>query len=412
MKYFVHAFLVLVVLAGAACGKKKNSDDLDTTIPGLTLTDGTLTVKQNSSASMSLGPLTAANVEITRPPQHGAIAIKGNAATYRTTSPVYNGSDSFTYKIVNNGLSSNEATVTVTITPLASGTTTYIENYFANNFTLSGWNSYSSATGHTANTLVEFRTGSFNGVAGPSRHFGIYGDSAVYAGDAKYQSLFGALPVDGAGGAMCDWPWKADLIHIPECGVDATITVKLATNGGKYPMVALLLNYEIERNSVANAYQFTGYQILANGGGGSLTLSRFENAHELAIAYIDRWPNTNYGTENFTNPIVSGPYKGWYYRNGIWPAGGNIGVPGSMIIAARYQYDVSTGDTKISYEARRPDGSDHSPGVWDMVVTLTGADSLRTGGGFGLMPLNYHTSTMILNTDFDISEYKLVCVQP
>lgn len=414
MKHIARLLLLISLGSSFSCGKKKSLEAAEGGggIPGLTLTDGTLTVKQNSSASMSLGPLTAANVQLVTQPQHGKITIKGNTATYRTTNPIYNGTDTFTYKIVNNGVSSNEAKVDVTITPLASGTSTHTENYAGQNFTLNGWKHFSSATGHTASSLAEFRTGSFNGTATDARHFAIYGDNTVYAGDAKYQSLFGTLPIDGAGGAMFDWPWKADLIHIPECGVDATITMKLAPIGGQYPMVAILLNYDIDRNSATNTHEFTGYQVLANGGGGSLTLSRYNNANELALAFIDRWPNTNYGTENFTNPIESGPYKGWNYRNGIWPAGGNVGVPKSMIIAARYQYDVATGNTTISYEARRPDGSDHTPGVWDMVVTLTGADSLRTGGGFGIMPLNYHTSSMILNTDFDIAEYKLVCVQP
>jgi hypothetical protein len=55
---------------------------------------------------------------------------------------------------------------------------------------------------------------------------------------------------------------------------------------------------------------------------------------------------------------------------------------------------------------------DATPGVWDVVVNLSGADSLTPGGSFGIMPLNYHTQSLLLTTDFEVSEYKLECALP
>lgn len=299
----------------------------------------------------------------------------------------------------------------VVITAVASGTSTLTENYSGSQYVLSGWKSFSSTFGHTVNSVTGFASATYNGVLSPSRHFGIYGDNASYAGDSAYSSLFSILPVDGAAGPMKDWPWKAELIHFPECGYDTTITMKLAANGGQYPLGAILLNYDIEDNA-SDQQEMTGYQLFFNSGGGSLTLSRFNHAHELATAYMDRWPNTSYGNEAMANPIESGPYKGWNYRNGVWPAGGNVGVGTNIFLAVRYQYNVTTKDTVISFEARNINGTDSTPGSWDNVVTLSGADSLLTGGHFGLMGLNYHTDSVLLTTDFDVTEFKLVCVLP
>lgn len=380
--------------------------------PSLSAVDGTMTLQQNSSATLDLPAVSGATIKITRQPAHGWVKFKNNSFIYRATNPLYNGQDSFRYQIVSETVTSNEATVSVTISPLASGATTFTENYASQKFSLMGWKTFSSMSGHSVNSLTEFRTATFNSVLGDSRHFAMYGDIAAYAGDSVYDSGFGVLPVDGAGGAMHDWPWKADVRHIPECGVDATVTMKVVPNNGHYPMVAILMNYDIDFDSVLNHHTLNGYQVLVNGGGGSLTLSRFENAHELATAYMDRWPNTNHGNEAMVNPVEHGPYKGWNYRNGAWPAGGNVGTGGQIFVAARYQYDVGNGNTTISYEARPISGVDMTPGSWDEVVTLSGADSLPTGGGFGLMALNYHTSTQILDTDFDVVEYKVECVLP
>lgn len=216
---------------------------------------------------------------------------------------------------------------------------------------------------------------------------------------------------------MSDWPWKSELIHRGECGADNTITVKVSPNNSTYAMGAVLLNYDIETAGAGGAgsagageQALTGYQLLFNAGGGSLTLSRFgAGTHELATAYLDRWPNTTYGGEAGANPVTSGPYKGWNYRNSF-PAGGSLSTGGDFTVAVRYAYDTPTKTTTISYEARAADGVDLSPGVWDETVVLTGADSLPTGGSFGVMGTNYHTSSMILSTDFDIAGFSMYCV--
>ncbi len=368
------------------------------TVPALSAPNGELTTTQNGIVSINLGSVPGSNLVITSMPTRGRIVVEGTTVTYRSTDPLYTGKDTIKYRFVNGATSSNEATIVVNLTPIPAGTYSRIENYTGGDFSLAGWRSFSSTMGHTSSSLVE---------TGPTgRRFKVQGDMAAYAGDAAYLARFGVLPVDGSGFGMKDWPWKADLLRLPECGVDATITVKINALNNQYPMAAVLINYDIENR------ELTGYQLLVNAGGGSLTLSRFNRADELATAYIDRWPNTNYGTEAMANPIVSGPYKGWNYKNGSWPAGGNIGVGSVKFVAVRYQYDVSTKVTKISYEARGANGVDATPGSWDQSVTLSGADSLTPGGSFGLMALNYHTQSMILPTDFEVPEFKLQCVLP
>ena len=407
----IHALIFFVSLTLLACGKSKNSEV--STVPGLSAGNARLTVTQNGSVSVDLGPLGATNgLTITRPPTFGQILVTGSKVTYRSTNPLYSGEDSFGYSFTQSGRTSSEGNVAVTITPLASGTTTHTENFAGQSFALRGWRSFVSTAGHTPSSLVEFRSGTYNGAPADVRRYKVYGDLSSYAGDTTYASLFGPLPVDGSGFNMHDWPWKADLIHVPQCGVDATVTVKIQPVNGEYPMAAILLNYDIERSVAGGPQELTGYQLLMNTGGGSLTLSRFNQAHELATAYLDRWPNTNYGSESMANPVVSGPYKGWNYRNGRWPAGGNISVSGAKYVAVRYQYDVTTRATTISYEARPANGVDATPGTWDIVVNLSGADSLTPGGSFGIMALNYHTSTLLLTTDFEVSEYKLQCALP
>src|SRR5690606_16681426 len=98
-------------------------------------------------------------------------------------------------------------------------------------------------------------------------------------------------------------------------------------------------------------------------------------------------------SEAMLNPVEYGPYKGWNYKSGVWPAGGNVGVGTNVFVAVRYQYDPTTKSTTISYEVRKADGTDLTPGVWDQVVTLTGADSLPSGGSFGILGTNYHTDS-------------------
>ncbi|MES2964166.1 MAG: hypothetical protein V4760_09775 [Bdellovibrionota bacterium] len=381
-----------------------------TTPETITVADGNLTIQQNSSGAVAIG-IADGTIQITKQPAHGRIRVRGLNATYRSIHPLFSGTDSFDYTITKNGVTSNEATVNDTVTALASGASTHTETYAGGAFQLNGWNTYTSAAGQTTNSIFEFRNGTYNGTPTTMRRMAVYGDNASYAGDTLYNSLFGALPVDGAAGAMKDWPWKADLIQIPECGVDATLSFKISQNNGKIPLVALLLNYDIEKTE-NNRYEMTGYHVFLNNGGGSATLSRFDQADELATSYLDRWPNTNYGNEAMANPVASGPYKGWNYKNGVWPAGGNLGIGGPLHLAVRYQYDVNTGNTTISYEARQPNGTDLTPGTWDIVVQLTGADSLTPGGGFGIMPVNYHTDSMLLETDIDVAEFKVQCSLP
>lgn len=400
------AVICIAFLAGACSAPKAQL-----TLESLNAADAVLVLTQNSSASLDLQSGLANEIEITQAPAHGAVTVDHTSARYWATDPLYSGTDSFKYKLKLSTLSSNEATVNVTLTPLTSGTTTYSENYAGGAFALTGWNSFTSSFGHSINSVVSFATSTFNSAAADSRHFGVYGDNSAYGGNSLYTALFGALPVDGAGGAMKDWAWKADLVYLPECGVDATVTVKAHENIGQAIMMGILLNYSIEENSQGEQ-ELTGYQVLVNGGGGSLTLSRFNGANERALAFMDRWPNTNFGTEGNANPVQLGPYKGWNYLNGAFPAGGQLQPGPDALIAVRYQYDTATGNTTISYELRQIDGTDNTPGTWDVVVNLTGADSLRTGGGFGLMPVGYHTSASVQNTDFDVTEFKAQCVLP
>jgi hypothetical protein len=408
--------LLPLVSALLACSSPRSSDNQ--TSETLNAVNSNITLTQNTSASVDLKAARATGAQVTQAPAHGTVSFLGTLATYRPADPTYHGTDSFKYKLINASTVSNEAEVSVTITPLTSGSYTFTENYAGHAYALTGWKQYTSDFGHTMNSVAQFSTTTYNSVSSDSRRFGIYGDSNGYLGDSFYTRVFGGIPVDGAGGAMHDFPWKAELVHLPECGVDATVTLKLTANGGQYPMAAILLNYDIDRRVSFSASSpfplmtLNGYQLLINSGGGSLTLSRFEHADQTATAYLDRWPNTNYGNENMTNPVTSGPYKGWNYRNGVWPAGGNVGTPTQFLVAVRYQYDPATKNTVISYESRHVDGTDDTPGTWDVAVTLTGADSLPPGGSFGLMAMDWHAASSLNTTDFDISEYKVQCNLP
>jgi hypothetical protein len=404
-------FLLAILFSASilSCSSNDNKASEASNQPGegqspvsLNAPDFAMTIVQNGSGTLDIETGGDVAVVITQPPAKGNVNFSGSIATYQSTNPLFYGQDSFKYKLTRGAVQSNEATIVVNITAAPSGNTAMVESYANGNYVLSGWQSYSSSYGHTANTQVGF-------VAG-GKHFGIYGDVNSYAGDSLYQTTFGAKPVDGAAGAMKDWPWKADLIYRSQCGSDATVTLKLKANLGKRPMGAILLNYGISGTG-ANQ-KLNGYQILFNGGGGSMTLSRFKNANELATAFVDRWPNTTYGTENMANPVETGPYKGWNYQRGVWPAGGNLSSGTDFYLAARYQYDPNTLVTTISYEARSATGVDLSPGVWDRVVVLNGVDSLASGGKFGLMALNYHSASEVITTDFDVTEFKLDCQLP
>lgn len=368
----------------------------------------TLTVVQNSRKDLDLTSIGATAVEITQAPAHGVVTVRGMVATYRLTEPLFTGADSFKFKLLYGSVASEEAQVDVTVTPVTAGAFTFTESYTGGAYSLTGWTAHTSTFGHTVGSVTSFDTATYDSVVMPSRRFEVQGDNSSYAGDEAYNSLFSVLPVDGAGGAMKDWPWKAELIHLPECGVDATVVTKIVSNAGINPMGAILLNYDIGPNA-NGVTEMTGYHVLFNSGGGSLTLSRFKNAPETATAFLDRWPNTSYGTEAMANPVQYGPYKGWNYKNGAWPAGGNVGTGSNWNLAARYQYNSYTKVTTISYEARQINGTDLTPGTWDHEIVLSGEDSLPPGGSFGILGTNYHTSSLIIPTDFEVAEYKVDC---
>lgn len=376
-----------------------------------TVSDRFATVQQNTTAVLDLGGSGHTSVSVVQAPAHGSVTLDGLTATYRP-DPLYSGTDTFTFTVSKGTETSSPATATITLTPIAGGNYTFTETYSANGGTahdLSGWKIHQTGWGHSANSVLQYSATVWDGMPVTSRKFGVYADTS-YHGDAHYMSVFGMLPIDGAGGNMHDWPWMAEVVHIPQCGVDVTVTMKLVPNGGIYPMGAILLNYDINRSGGKTT--LNGYQLLFNGGGGSLTLSRFISADETATAFLDRWPNTGYGTENYENPITSGPYKGWNYKNGMWAAGGNVGTLQPLLIAVRYQYNRATKETVISYEARDPGGTDGTPGAFEESVTLSGADSLPPGGDFGILATNYHTPIYIQPTDYDIVEYKLDCTVP
>src|SRR5690606_24236448 len=117
---------------------------------------------------------------------HGLVRVVGGVATYRATEPLYAGADNFGYRLVKDGANSNEAVVSVAVTPVASGTFNFVEDYANSKFSLSPWRSYSSSYGHTSSSVVGFGSVLFGGSMYTSRHFGIYGDIDSYAGDATY----------------------------------------------------------------------------------------------------------------------------------------------------------------------------------------------------------------------------------
>jgi len=85
------------------------AEDMEVSTPEDTAVDITLDVSDAND-----DPLTA---EIVTGPMHGALVVEGLVVTY-TPDADYNGPDSFTYKVSDDELESNEATVSVTVTPV------------------------------------------------------------------------------------------------------------------------------------------------------------------------------------------------------------------------------------------------------------------------------------------------------
>jgi VCBS repeat-containing protein len=59
----------------------------------------------------------ALSATLVRGPSHGTVTLQPNGSFVYTPSPNYNGGDSFTYRASDGALTSNEATVTLTVTP-------------------------------------------------------------------------------------------------------------------------------------------------------------------------------------------------------------------------------------------------------------------------------------------------------
>jgi hypothetical protein len=58
-------------------------------------------------------------------------------------------------------------------------------------------------------------------------------------------------------------------------------------------------------------------------------------------------------------------------------------------LAARYVHDASSGNVTLFWELRHEDGTDDTPGAWDMERTFSDSDALPPGGDFGIWTANY-----------------------
>lgn len=83
-----------------------------------------LSVKQNDSESLDLNPdvtiYPTATVTIVPSPTYGDVSISGTSIEYTTINATFSGTDQFTYRIINDGVTSDLGTFEVTITPLSS----------------------------------------------------------------------------------------------------------------------------------------------------------------------------------------------------------------------------------------------------------------------------------------------------
>jgi hypothetical protein len=383
--------------------------------------DVQLVVKQNGSITVkpevSDTDLDAVSIVIKKQPAKGNVSIIGGEITYSTKDALYAGSDSFTYAASDGVVESEVATISIIIEPLVSGSSEFVEDYSGGAFTLDGWKSATSVIPQLEGSLRDFNLVSYGSDTLNARRISVIGDPAQYSGDAFYTDLFSALPTDGFGAIMRDYYWSSDVIKIPECIYDVEMEAKLvAPTSGSHNLI--LINYRIEDDPVSGGQKFTGYQLLWNSGGSkSLTLSRFIEANEKALAFTDRWPGTpGESGGGAPNPVNHGPYKGWDYYNGSWAAGGNLlhgtAAGREVLLAIRYRYNQNSGATTIGWEARPIDGTDNSPESYDKQRTLTGIDSLAPGGGFGFMPITYHSGSTIISPNLNIVGMTLRCHVP
>lgn len=399
-----------VIFALAACSRSSTigQSQLDSLVPKSL----SFQTEQNNNVASDLNPapalFTDATVEIVTAPQKGTVTLNGTSFNYEP-DPYQSGSDRFEYRIRSQGVTSSPAEVAIQMDPFTPGSYSFTESFVGGDYDLTGWTSYASHFGHAAGPNYGFTTSTFNAVATDLRTIGVSVNLNTYGGNDLYNQIFSVLPVDGGGGGMYDMPWGADLIKLPKCFHQVEMVTKIKYISAA-PLVNLLLNYRIQTTS--NVNYLTGYQLLVNSGGNTVTLSKFNNAHERITAYIDRWPL--HPAEGSANPVRYGAYNGWNRTVGNFPAGANVNsAQRDVLVAARYAYDPNTLATQISFEVRTDAGVDNTPGSWDVTVNLTGTDSLPPGGSFGFMPVTYHNST---GTKFDseagIAQFSFSCEVP
>jgi hypothetical protein len=409
---------LLLILIGSVIGcaldssiPSSSSGTLDDYLPATM----SLSASQNTmfTQEMNPDPSSFENLQfnLVTPPANGIVTSSGTEIVYKPNA-FFSGTDRFTFTLNDGFGPSKEVEAVVEVEPLSSGVFNFTEDYQGGAYQLSGWRSYESTFGHRVPTASSFGSGTFNGDPVNHRDLNVTIINGDNSGSVLYNYYFGAEPVDGTGASMNNWAWMAELIQIPQCFYQVEVVAKFSWVSAN-PLISILLNYDIQEN-FGEGPSLTGYQLLVNSGGASVTLSRFDDADEHATSFMDRWPNTNIGSEAFANPVTEGPYRGWNYVRNTFPAGGRSGRGDTdVVLAARYEYDPVTDQTTISYELRNKDGSDDTPGSYDVVVNLSGSDSLAPGGGFGFMPVTYHHGG---GTSFDsqvaISELQLNCTTP
>ncbi|HXH31358.1 MAG TPA: hypothetical protein VNJ01_11140 [Bacteriovoracaceae bacterium] len=176
------------------------------------------------------------------------------------------------------------------------------------------------------------------------------------------------------------FPYVIDLFKTPVCYGDVAfrVHVKPQTIGATTSMYGALLNARV--TGVGAARRISGYLIHIYGDATSTTLVKFDQAYDHAFDFSAHSP----GIITDPNPTIDGPYKGWDYTSSVFPAGGYPNGDDEVQIAARYRYDTNLGTATIDWELRPPNGSDGSPGTYDFTRTLSGADALAPGGGYGI----------------------------
>lgn len=209
------------------------------------------------------------------------------------------------------------------------------------------------------------------------------------------------------------WPYLMDLLDGSQCkgAVNLLARTKPYVLGEPTQVYGVLINYRVTGEGSHRA--LTGYQLLVNGGGQSVTLSRFIDGFDHSFDYLDRFPGCTLPAAECTppppNPLIDGPYKGWDYRAGGWPAGGNPALLNENVIAVRYEYDVTHRTVTLRWELRPPDGSDNTPDSWDMNRVLDGDDAFPPGGSYGYFATLYSSVGATSENGLFVSEFSLSC---